>query len=190
MAHAQDPWVNVRTRHDFPADEIISSLQKEIRRGHTENAALIAFEMATTSPQLEAYLWKRLQVISVEDVGFGDPTAPILIHTLAEMINDLDRQDGERLLYAVHAVRYLCAAQKDRSSDEMINWMLRAVETENLRPTIPEYALDMHTARGQQMGRDVVHFIQEAARVSPEWPDRDVSYRQRLLDLLAKEDKS
>ncbi len=188
MALARDPWVSVRTRHDFPADEIISALQKEVRRGHAENAALIAFEMATTSPELETYLWKRLQVIAVEDIGFGDPTAPILVHTLAQMVQELDRQDGERLLYAVHAVRYLCAAQKDRSSDEMINWMMRAVENDGLRPTVPEYALDMHTARGQQLGRKVTHFIEEAAKVEPEWVERDRTYRDRLLEMLRKEE--
>ena len=37
----RDPWVSVRTRHDFAADEVISALQKEIRRSNTENAALI-----------------------------------------------------------------------------------------------------------------------------------------------------
>lgn len=188
MAHTRDPWVTVRTAHDLPADEIISALQKEIRRGYTENAALIAYEMATTSPELEAYLWKRLQVIAVEDIGFGDPTAPVLIHTLADMIKELDRQDGERLLYAVHAVRYLCAAQKDRSSDEMINWMIRAVENEGLRPHIPDYALDMHTHRGQEMGRKVTHFIEEGAKVEPEWAGREKTYRERLLDLLRKEE--
>ena len=64
--HSQDPWTRVRTLHDFKADEVISSLQKEIRRGNTENAALLAAEMLLTSAELEAFLWFRLQVISVE----------------------------------------------------------------------------------------------------------------------------
>ncbi len=182
--HARDPWVDVRTRHGLPADEIISSLQKEIRRGNTQNAALIAFEMATTSPELETYLWKRLLVISVEDVGWGDLQAPVIVHTLYEMVKMLDRQDGERLLYAVHAVRYLCACQKDRSSDEMVNWLMRVVESGEVLPTIPDYALDMHTARGQKMGRGVEHFLQEGAKVSPELADRDTTYRELLLKLL------
>ncbi len=185
--HARDPWVDVRTRHGLPADEIISSLQKEIRRGHTENAALIAYEMATTSPEMEAYLWKRLLVISVEDVGWGDLQAPVLLHTLYQMVKMLDRQDGERLLYAVHAVRYLCACQKDRSSDEMVNWLMRVVENGSALPTIPEYALDMHTHRGQEMGRDVNHFLNVAAQVAPELPNRDTTYRERLLKLLKEE---
>jgi hypothetical protein len=47
-----DPWQEVSTRHGLPADQVISALQKEIRRGNTENAALIAYEMATTSERL------------------------------------------------------------------------------------------------------------------------------------------
>src|SRR5512141_2448191 len=118
---ARDPWVDVRTRHGLPADEIISALQKEIRRGHTENAVLIAYEMATTSPALEAYLWKRLQVISVEDVGWGELQAPVLVHTLSQVLDQPHRADGERLLYAVQAVRSLDTCAKDRCRDEMIN---------------------------------------------------------------------
>jgi replication-associated recombination protein RarA len=182
---ARDPWVDVKTRHGLPADEVISALQKEIRRGHTENAALIAYEMATTSPEMEAYLWKRLQVISVEDVGWGNLQAPVLVHTLYEMVHALDRQDGERLLYAIHAVRFLCSCPKDRSSDEMVNWMIRSVEG-GLLPEIPDYAVDMHTARGQKMGRGVRHFIEEGARLEPELEGRDKTFRERWLKMLAE----
>jgi len=183
-ALARDPWVDVKTRHGLPADEIISSLQKEIRRGNTENAALIAYEMATTSPELEAYLWKRLLVISVEDVGYGNLQAPVLLNSLFQMVSALDRQDGERLLYAVHAVRFLCSCQKDRSSDEMVNWMKKMVEEGGILPVIPDYALDMHTQRGQKMGRDVRYFIEVASQLSPEMEDRDKTYRERWLKLL------
>jgi len=182
--NTRDPWVDVRTRHGFPADEIISTLQKEIRRGNTDNAAVVAYEMATTSPELEAYLWKRLLVISVEDIGWGDLQAPVLIHTLYQMVNALDRQDGERLLYAIHAVRYLCGCQKDRSSDEMVNWLMREVDEGRLLPTIPDYAIDMHTARGGKMGRGVSHFLEVGAQVSPELPGRDTHYREMLLKML------
>ena len=33
----RDPWVKTKTYHDLPAAEVISALQKEIRRGNTEN---------------------------------------------------------------------------------------------------------------------------------------------------------
>ena len=185
--HKQDPWVNVRTRHDFAADEVISALQKEIRRSNTENAALLAYEMVTTSPEMEAYLWRRLLTISVEDIGWGDLQAPILIHTLHQINQSFDRAAGERILFAVHAVRYLCACQKDRSSDEMAIWIKREVEDGRRLPSIPDYALDLHTKRGSEMGRGLDHFLEEGAKLIPELPDRDTTYRQRVLALLKGE---
>lgn len=184
--HNEDPWTRVRTRHDFAADEVISALQKEIRRGNGENAALLAYEMLTTSAELEAKLWQRLLVISVEDIGFGDLQAPVVVNTLWQMHGQFRRDEGDRFLFAVHAVRFLCTCQKDRSSDEALGWMRVQVEEHGLRPTIPDYALDMHTARGQEMGRDARHFHAEAARIHPELPDRDRTYQQRLLVLLGE----
>lgn len=179
--HQQDPWTRVRTVHDLPADEVISAVQKEIRRGNTENAVLLAYEMLTTSPELEAYLWGRLQVISVEDVGFGQVNAPVLVETLYQMHRRLPRPRGDRYLFAIHAVRYLCQCQKERGSDDLLNWAKLAVEKQGRLPEIPDYAVDMHTRRGQEMGRDYEHFLTEASKVDPEMPGRDLTYRERLL---------
>ena len=182
MAHEQrDPWVDVKTVNGLAADQVISALQKEIRRGNTENAVLLAYEMIQTSPALEDYMWHRLQVISVEDVGFGTPSAPVLINALHQMVRGFDRRVGERRLFAVHAVRYLCQCQKDRSSDEMINWLSRAVASGEAAAVIPDYALDMHTAAGQEMGRGRRHFFEEAAKIHPEMADRDKTYLERIL---------
>lgn len=187
--YSQDPWTRVRTRHDIPADEIISALQKEIRRGHTENAALIAYEMMTTSAELEAYMWKRLLCISVEDVGFGNPQAASQVYTLFKMHEVYQRGEGDRLLFGIHAVRVLCLSQKDRSTDELVNWMHAVVEEGGRLPEIPDYALDMHTARGQQMGRDLDYFLAVGSQVEPELADRDRTYRQRLLEIVAERKK-
>ena len=185
MSHLdRDPWVDVKTVHGFAADHVISALQKEIRRGHAENAALLAYEMISTSPALEEYLWYRLKVISVEDVGFGEPMAPVLIQSLFEMTSACDHSVGERKLYAIHAVRYLCGCKKDRSSDEMINWIIHTVENGEGLPVIPDYALDMHTAEGQKKGRGRRFFFEEASRTEPELPGRDKTYLQRIIKML------
>jgi len=180
----RDPWVDVKTYHGLPADQVISALQKEIRRGHTENAVLLAYEMVITSPALEDYLWKRLLVISVEDVGFGEPLAAIMLNSLFQMVQTFDRSMGERKLFAVHAVRYLCGCTKDRASDEMVNWVIQAVAAGTARPEIPDYALDMHTAAGKAAGRGQRHFWEEGAKLSPELPGRDLTYRQRVMAML------
>ena len=179
-----DPWARVKTRHGLAADEVISALQKEIRRGHAENAALLAYEMHATSSDLEAYLWKRLLCISVEDVGLGNPSAAGQVYSLYEMHRVYDRGEGDRLLFAIHAVRLLCASLKDRSTDEMVNWIKHVVEEEGQLPQIPEYAIDKHTARGQALGRDDRHFWEVGAQLEPEWKERDTTYRERVLKLL------
>ncbi len=180
----RDPWVDVKTYHGYPADQVISAIQKEIRRGNTENAVLLAYEMVVTSSAFEDYLWQRLMVISVEDIGFGEPHAPILINTLYQMLGTLDRHLGERKLFAVHAVCYLCKCLKDRSSDEMVMWVKLASEHKDTRPDIPDYALDMHTAEGSAMGRGLRHFIEVGAQLKPEDPKRDLTYRNRVLEIL------
>lgn len=178
-----DPWQKVLTYNDFPADEVISALQKEIRRGNTENAILLAYEMLKTGPEMEAKLWKRLLVISVEDIGMGDPQAPVLVYTLFKMHQEFSEGALDRPLFAIHAVRSMCSCEKDRSSDEMLNW----AKLSGVLPTIPDYAIDMHTARGQEMGRDIQHFLKEGAKISPEKPDREKTYYERLIEILGME---
>ncbi len=184
--NAQEPdvWATRRTKHNLAADEVISALQKEIRRGHTENAALLAYELLATSAELEEKLWQRLQVISVEDIGYGQLDAPVLIRALYQMHRDFPEGKGDRHLFALHATRYLCGCKKDRSSDELLNYVKHVVEVDGQRPVIPDYAIDMHTAAGQRLGRGLRHFLEEGALVEPELADRERVFRDRLLALL------
>jgi replication-associated recombination protein RarA len=183
-----DPWTRVETVHGFRADELISTFQKSIRRGLTENAALVAYELYVTSAELEEHLWRRLEVISVEDVGLANPIAPALIDALYGMHERAVRGTGDRFLFLLHGVRLLAGSAKDRSTDEMANWVLRVVDSGEQLPEVPDFAFDMHTTRGREMGRDIHHFLREGAIVDPEWEERDRTYRQRLLALLERED--
>ena len=184
-APREDPWTRVRTVHDLPADEVISALQKEIRRGNLENAAAIAWEMIETSPELERKLWDRLLVISAEDVGLGEPLAPVVVDALARIRGRFAYGEGDGALMAIHAVRYLATRRKERGSDELFAWIRAAFEREGLRPSIPEYAVDMHTARGAAAGRGLRHFYEEGAQVAPVWEERDETYRDRLMRILS-----
>ena len=140
--------------------------------------------MILTSPAMEDVLWQRLMVISVEDIGFGEPNAPIMLNALFQMLSTFDRSVGERKLFAVHAVRYLCRCLKDRSSDEMVSWVKLAVARGEAKPSIPDYALDMHTAQGQAQGRGLRHFYEEGARLEPELANRDLTYRQLIIEMF------
>ena len=177
-----DPWRKVTTRNGIQGDLVISGLQKSIRRGLAEEAITFAYEMYITSPQFEDKLWRRLQAISVEDVGFGDLSAPVLINSLNQMRQNFPYTDGDRPIFFVHAIRYLAAAKKDRTSDNLKNIVKTEFEY-GRQPDIPDFALDMHTEKGRSMGRDFKHFLAEGSRVENEL-DVDEDYKARLLELL------
>jgi replication-associated recombination protein RarA len=188
VPHSADPWTRIVSKRGYPADELISTLQKAIRRGELRLAILVARELYESSAELEAVMWSRLCVISCEDVGDGSYQEPVVVNSLFEMHERLDRSAGDRWLFAVHAVRYLAERLKDRTSDEWANLALHLIETEDPPFEIPDYALDVHTRRGQEAGRDVDGFWAEGSRVAPERPDRDTSVRDEILRIRAAGD--
>ncbi|WP_052702795.1 hypothetical protein [Paenibacillus beijingensis] len=162
-----DPWSNVTTRNGIPGDEIISMLQKSIRRGLEEEALTAAYEMYITSPQFEEKLWRRLQVICVEDIGFGDLNAAVLVNTYNQLRQSFPYGDGDRPIFFIQAIRYLCRCKKERSSDCIKNILISDFEN-GKKPVVPDYALDVHTRRGKAAGKDVAHFLEEASKVIPQ----------------------
>ncbi|MGV8954424.1 MAG: AAA family ATPase [Cypionkella sp.] len=179
-----DPWQRTTTEHGFAADEVISALQKSLRRAMLDNALLLAWEMYLTSPELEEILWSRLCVIAVEDIGLGNPQAPVLVETLYQQHMRYTRPGGDRFLFAAHAIRVLATFAKDRTSDDMVNWARQVTALGEQSPQIPDIALDMHTRRGQEMGRDYRFFMEEASKVTPEINDKDQRYRDWILAAL------
>ena len=179
-----DPWQRTTTEHGFPADEVISALQKCLRRGMLDNVLLLGWEMYLTGPEMEEMLWSRLCVVAVEDIGLGNPQAPILVETLYQQHQRYQRPSGDRFLFAAHAIRVLASSSKDRTSDDMVNWAKQIMALGERLPEIPDVALDMHTGRGQQMGRDYRFFMEEASRVMPEINDKDQKYRDWIIKAL------
>ncbi|MCU9812308.1 hypothetical protein [Paraclostridium sp. AKS81] len=178
----KDPWARIKTRNGLNGDEVISSLQKSIRRGLEEQACEFAYEMYITSPQMEEKLWRRLLTITVEDIGMGDPMACTIVNNLYEMRKQFSYADGDRPIYFIHAIRYLCKCQKDRSSDLLKNIVIKGFAMGKI-PEILDYALDKHTVRGAEMGRDSFHFLNEASKVIPQM-EVDNDYKERYGNIL------
>ena len=181
-----DPWSKITTRNGYAGDEVISALQKSIRRGLEEQACMFAYEMYISSPQLEEKLWRRLLTISVEDIGMGNPMAAIMVNNLYQMSRQFEYADGDRPMYFIHAIRYLCQSEKDRSSDLLKNICIKSFAMGKF-PEIPDYALDKHTQRGQAMGRDSFHFLNEASKVYPQ-KEVDNDYKERYSKILEEYD--
>lgn len=180
-------WHNQISRNGICGDALNSMLQKSIRRAQERNALAAAYEMYITSPAYLDMLWKRLMCISVEDVGFGEPNAPDLICTLNEIRQEFPYEDPDQALFLVHAVRYLCRCKKERTNDHLRGLVKRAFANGYV-PEIPDYALDMHTTRGRQMGRGLAHFAEEASRVENEIDDEELrAIHAEFLEFCKKE---
>jgi replication-associated recombination protein RarA len=155
-------------------------LQKEIRRSNVDNAVLAAYEMLATSPEVAEHMWRRLKLIAVEDVGMAEPMAPVLLSVLHD--NFHAASGGEKTMMAVHAVRVLALAKKDRTSSEHADLMVQKVESGEAVVQVPDYALCVHTKAGQEMGRDLIQWWQNGAKVDPELQSADHKYRDELIE--------
>ena len=129
--------------------------------------------MYITSPQFHEKMWRRLLAISVEDVGFGDTHAPLQVYTLFKMAQEFPYSDGDQPMFFMHAIRYLCRCKKERTTDNIKNQIIKEWE-HGKKPEVPDYAYDLHTAKGRAMGRDEMHFLTEASRVIPQLEGEDI----------------
>jgi hypothetical protein len=87
-----------------------SALQKSIRRGHTHCAIRFAIQLHSLDEQ---YAWRRLAVIALEDIGFGDPLA-VALTLEANRSHRFRQQLGERWVLAT-IVTSLAEAVKSRA---------------------------------------------------------------------------
>ena len=182
-----DPWGNIRSRNGIQGDELVSMLQKSIRRGLQENALSAAYEMYITSPQFFDKMWRRILVISVEDIGFGNTEAPHYVHTLYQISREFPYADGDQPIFFMQAIRFLCKCVKERTTDNIKNQMIKEWE-HGKKPEIPDYAYDLHTVKGREMGRDEMHFLTEASKVEPQMKDEEVEcIKQNYIDFCRKE---
>lgn len=169
------------TQNGYELGEVVSALQKDIRRGNEQGAMYWALEMI---PRYEAYLWRRLIVIANEDVGIAYPPIFMTIAILREQFFEF-RQDGRngtaRLIIA-NAILTLCRAPKSRIADHFQRFMVEEWQ-HGERREIPDYALDKHTKRGRNLGRrDAEHWLTEGCLLKNPADDVDDPYRETAED--------
>jgi replication-associated recombination protein RarA len=142
------------TKNGYQLDEVVSALQKAIRRGDEELALYFALEM---TPFYAMYCFKRLLVISTEDIE--DPAACSIVYPMFQSFCVLNEKkkanDYGCFLFVVKAVLYLSRAKKSRESDHAFFY----TSSRKDRPAIPEYALDVHTSRGRSAGKTKDAFV-------------------------------
>jgi len=156
------------TKSGYPLDEVVSALQKCIRRGWEEQALFWALEMAEG---YDDYMWKRLMVIASEDIGVADNFASVLVGQLfgnsRQVIKTRKKDELADYLQISHAVLYLCRTQKSRYVDFFGSYVAER-RRQGWRPEVPDVAVDCHTARGRNLGKSGVDFCREGSVLSNE----------------------
>lgn len=158
-------FAETTTPGGYKTGEVASALQKCIRRGLEQDALFWATELDLAG--FGEYVWKRLRIMTSEDVGLAEPGLAADIRALYD--NWLDQRKkkdvihGPERLFLVHAVIRLARARKSRLVDHAL-----IVLYEGPRPLreIPDFALDRHTGRGRQRRRGWRHFWEHGAHLA------------------------
>ncbi len=151
--------------------EVVSALQKCVRRGLVDDALYWAVDMYLTG--YDEYCWKRLRIMASEDVGPAEPALPAtveaLYHTYADLKKKKDEAHAPQRLMLIHAVILLAQARKNRVVDHAL--IHHFGNHAALKRDIPDCALDKHTARGKRLGRGAEHFFAEGTKLANEAGD-------------------
>ncbi len=154
------------TKHGYDHYELLSALQKCVRRGLEYEAAHFAVELEEFNPTM---LWNRLRIIACEDIGPANPLMPLLIDYLQRQYQTEKAKlaENSHQLFLINAVVCLCRSQKSRITDDLLNVVSTEREQGKFLP-IPDFALDMHTARGKAMGKGPEDFFSEGNKLANE----------------------
>lgn len=176
-----------RTRNNLSASEVISGLQKHIRRGEEEPAMQAAAELLYSGHKmLVGWLLNRLEVIAHEDIGIANPTAVMFTAVTAGQIRELlkAKKDDRASLYVANIILLLCRSPKSRLGDHFQAACGKPVKL-GTPYEVPEYAFDKHTTRGRKLGRGLQHFRDSSALLSPQSGEHD-PYEDRAYEVWAR----
>lgn len=166
------PWPTIG---GYDYYEVVSALQKTIRRGDRDSALFWSTELYLS--EYVAHAWRRLLVIASEDVGLADPLIFVQIRLLYDTWTERKKEDDAKL-YFIDAVLRLVNAAKCRITD---NATIVFFEGERSHRDIPDYALDVHTEAGRRLCRGYSHFFTEGAKLeSTTLPDPYERYAEKI----------
>lgn len=155
----------LKTQKNYDFFEVSSAFQKSVRRGLEEEAMYWAVELFNSN--FDEYLWKRIRIISSEDVGLAEPNISANIQALYSMYIEQkkkkdDKHQPERL-FLTHAVIMLCRAKKSRIIDHALLHFWNRHPHNHL--PIPDFAYDKHNEKGRKMKRGWKHFFEEGTQL-------------------------
>jgi replication-associated recombination protein RarA len=175
------------TRRGDPLGDVVSAMQKAIRRGDPRLAGYFALELAYAN--FDTYCWRRLTICAAEDCWGALHGAFEALQAAYWRVKSEEKKPVERSscrLLLTKAVLLLAQAKKCRDADHLLCFLYEGqqahadelaaaileahADPEHL-PELPEYAYDCHTARGKRAGKPRQHFFRdECEALEPRQP--------------------
>lgn len=153
------------TKQGYSLFEVASAFQKSVRRGLEDEALYWAVELFESG--YDEYCWKRMRIISSEDVGLAEPMMPANIHALYSNYKEQKKKKDEKhrpeRLFFTHAILLLVRAKKSRVVDHALLHYWNSYGHD--RREIPQFAHDKHTEKGKSAGFGWNHFFEEGTKL-------------------------
>ena len=148
-----------RTVNGYPMDEVASALQKAIRRGREEAALFWGYEMYLVVPSVPS--GAGCLIIASEDCA-GDPMTAMVIGQLAQNALLASKNFTGRVEGMIETHALLIAVRSLKSREPCHAWgVVRRAKSGGLHPEPEPEAVDQHTMRGRNMGKNVKDFMNE-----------------------------
>ena len=91
----------ILTLKGYDLYEVVSAFQKSIRRGMEKESMFWGIELHESG--FANHAWRRMLIMSTEDIGLANPFAPVVINSLNDQYNKLfnpkDHKAQHRLPY-------------------------------------------------------------------------------------------
>lgn len=162
--------MNKPTPNGFNSYDLMSALQKFIRRGMEEEALYVFYELEAAG--LYSLAANRLCVIVYEDVGIENR---MLLNSINEHMERMAKwykaNNGAWRLVLGNIILQACRGKRTRLADVFVSsvafrrvngWVL------DLEP-YSHFVHDKHTRTGKKLGRGREHFFEEAIKI--EYPE-------------------
>lgn len=199
----------LKTKNGYKLDEVVSALQKAIRRDQERQVLFWGLELWESG--YWKYLLRRLKTISAEDIGLANVEALIMVNVfytacMLEATDYLKRGQDKKYgpykpeeLQVTEILMYFARAKKSRIVDyacSVIDFMFKRGE----KMEIPPEAIDMHTSQGKARMKTererIIEFYKNGARINNKAKiDGDDEYRAEcykeydLSELINEHDK-
>jgi len=174
-----------KTKNGYNLDEVVSALQKSIRRCQEKEAVYWALEMVNSG--FWRYLFKRLRTIAAEDIGLTNPFALIITNLLYLSFSQEAKDKGKKFfvetLQITELVMYMARAKKSRTVDYLCSIIDHQLKN-GPKIEIPNEAIDMHTKAGKEKGMGGKEFYEEGSMIENKgYVAKDSEYKKECLEI-------